>query len=430
MLLRLGLVAGFLLTLATTAFAVPKFTIRADQKTGIYTPKDNVTWTVELQDGDKPVEGEISYTVKLGGLKVIDKGTRKLDGGKTQFTATREDAGVLLLTVNFVPMGSKQAIVGYGAAVFAPSEIKPSSPAPKDFDEFWATKIAAMQTIPMNATFEKAESGNPKIEYYKFTLDHVNGTKVYGQLAKPVGGKNLSALLQVQWAGVYGLQRDWVTGYAAQGWLAVNISAHNLPIDQPEAFYAEKAKKELNDYPGIGNDNRETSYFLPMFLSCRRAVDFITTREDWNGKMIAVHGGSQGGYQAIVTAALCPNVNAMAASVPAGCDHTGKLAGREPGWPNWASRTWMKRDEGKMLEAAKYFDAMHFASRVKCPSLVGVGLIDTVCPAEGIFATCNQLAGPKEIIIMPTADHGGDHANYHKRFGPFLMNVRSEVEKK
>ena len=98
-------------------------------------------------------------------------------------------------------------------------------------------------------------------------------------------------------------------------------------------------------------------------------------------------------------------VTAFAANVPAGCDHTGKQAGRLPGWPNWASRVWQKKDEQKMLTASRYFDAMNFATRAKCPGLIGLGLVDPVCPAEGIFATCNQLQGPKEIVIMPKAGH-------------------------
>ena len=73
-----------------------------------------------------------------------------------------------------------------------------------------------------------------------------------------------------------------------------------------------------------------------------------------------------------------------------------------------------------MLSAARYFDAMNFATRIRCPALVGLGLADTACPAEGVLATCNQLTGPKTIVIMPRADHGGDHKAFYERFGPFL----------
>lgn len=413
-----------LLLCCSLLHAAPQLKIKPDRASGIYAPSEKVTWSITAMDGAKPLMGEVTYQVKVGGLKVLSQGKLTLQDGKAEVTSTRAEPGTLLLVVTYKPTDGKKDVTSYGGAAFAPEKIQPSASAPEDFDDFWSKQIASMQKLPLNPTLERVDVGNPKIEYYRFTLDHINGTKVYGQLAKPVDGKNLPAMLQVQWAGVYPLDRSWVIQHAKNGWLAVNISAHNLPIAEKQEFYQEKAKTELDDYPGIGNESRETSYFLRMFLSCRRTVDYILTREDWNKKTLVVHGGSQGGYQAIVTAGLCPEVTAMSANVPAGCDHTGKAAGRETGWPQWASRTWKGRDEKKMLIAARYFDAMHFASRVKCPSQIALGLADTVCPAEGILATFNELKGPKELVVMPTADHAGDHAVYYQKFNAFLQKSK------
>jgi cephalosporin-C deacetylase-like acetyl esterase len=407
------------------AVAAPKIVIRPNQETAVYQPGDQVTWSMQVLDGETKLTGEISYDIRRGGLTEIARGTLELKDQPVTVTATRADAGYLLLTAKYKPAGDQPAITGLGGAVFAPKKITPSAPVPEDFDTFWKAKIAELHAVPMNAQLERVEIGDPKVEYYKITLANIRGTKIYGQLAKPAGGTNLPALLQVQWAGVYPLQRDWVVGHARNGWLAMNISAHDLPIDEKPEFYQTKAAKELNDYPGQGNDDREASYFLRMFLSCRRAVDYLTEREDWNKKALVVHGGSQGGYQAIVTAGLAPAVTALAANVPAGCDHTGKAAGRAPGWPNWAGRTWQGKDEQKMLAAGRYFDALNFAPRVKCPALVGVGLVDTVCPVEGVLATCNQLAGTKQIVLMPLADHSGDHKAYYAAFGPFLEKQKT-----
>jgi cephalosporin-C deacetylase-like acetyl esterase len=409
--------AILLLLVGSSAFAEPKIVITTDKPSAIYDANSQATWTIEIKDADKPATGEFSFVVKTGGLEEFLKVTASAaEPKKVHFAG---GPGFVLLEVKYKPDGGKE-IKRVSGIVFAPGEIKASAPVPDDFDAFWKTKIAELDAVPMNVKTEKIDIGDAKIEYYKVTMDNIRGRKIYGQLAKPAGAdeKKLPALLQVQWAGVYPLSRDWVVGHAKQGRLAFNIIAHDLPIDEKPEFYKEKAAKELNDYPGQGNDDRETSYFLPMFLSCRRAVDYLTKRPDWDGKHLLVHGGSQGGYQAIVTAGIHPAVTAFAANVPAGCDHTGKKVGRRPGWPNWAGRP--KKDEKKMLEASRYFDAMNFAARVKCPGLIGVGLVDPVCPAEGVLATCNQLQGPKDVVIMPTADHGGDHKAYYAKFGPFL----------
>ncbi len=393
--------------------------VTSDVESAVYEPGKNVVWTIQAKTGG-PLAGKVSYVVRPGGAGESAKGELEVADGKASVTATRTTPGTLLLEVRHRPAGAAKDVVAHGGAAFAPDQVKPSAPPPDDFDQFWKDKVAELAAVPMNVQLTPVDVGDPKVEYFKITMDNIRGSKIHGQIARPAGQKDLPALLQVQWAGVYPLHRDWVLGHARNGWLSMNILAHDLPIDESPEFYKEKAAKELNDYPGIGNDDREKSYFLKMFLSCYRAADYLTQRPDWNHRTLVVHGGSQGGYQAIVTAGFHPAVTAMAANVPAGCDHTGKQAGRAPGWPNWASRTWQGKDAAKMLETGRYFDAMNFAPKIKGPCLVGIGLVDPVCPPEGVLATVNQIPGPKKIILMPRSDHGGDHKAYYAVFGPFL----------
>lgn len=413
------------LLLLLVRVADPKIHVAPDVESGIYEPGKSVTWTIQVKDGDKPLAGKVAYVVRPGGAGESAKGEADLADGAAKVTASRETPGTLLLEVRYRAAGAAKDAVGHGGAAFAPEKIAPSSPPPDDFDAFWKGKIAELGAVPANVQITPVDVGNPALEYFKITMDNIRGSKIHGQIALPAGKKDLPAILQVQWAGVYGLQRDWVLNSAKGGWLAMNISAHDLPIDEKPEFYKEKSAKELADYPIQGSDDREKSYFLRMFLSCYRAVEYLTQRPDWNKKALVVHGGSQGGYQAIVTAGMHPAVTAIAANVPAGCDHTGKQAGRAPGWPNWAARL-MGKDPAKTLLTSRYFDAMNFAPKIQCPSLVGIGLIDPVCPAEGVFATVNQIKGPKKLIVMPRSDHGGDHKAYYAVFGGFLEEQKKK----
>ena len=426
MLTRISLV---LLCLATGA-ADPVVQVAADVDSAIYEPGKPATWTIQIKTGDGFLkEGKVSYVVRNGGAGEASKGDLEIKDGKASVSATRETPGTLLLDVKYRPEGAAKDVVGHGGAAFAPDKIAPSAPPPDDFDQFWKEKIAELAAVPMETVLTPVDTGTPGVEYFKITMNNIRGAKIQGQIAKPAGKTDLPALLQVQWAGVYPLDKNWVLGHAKNGWISMNIISHDLPIDEKPEFYKEKSEKELNDYPGQGNDDREKSYFLKMFLSCYRACEYLTQRDDWNKKALVVHGGSQGGYQAIVTAGMHPAVTAMAANVPAGCDHTGKLAGRAPGWPNWASRTWQGKDAAKMLNAARYFDAMNFAPKIQCPALVGLGLVDPVCPPEGVLATVNLIKGPKKIIIMPKADHGGDHKAYYAVYGGFLEENKAGPKK-
>src|SRR5882672_1556391 len=344
----------------------PVVQVSPDVESGLYEPGKPASWTIRVKNGDAFVEkGKLSYVVRPGGAGEAAKGDVELADGKAQVTATRETPGTLLLEVKYRPEGGSKDVVGRGGAAFAPDKIAPSSPPPEDFDSFWKEKIAELGAVPMETVLTPVDVGNPAVEYFKITMNNIRGAKIQGQIAKPAGKSDLPALLQVQWAGVYPLNKDWVIQHAKNGWMSMNIIAHDLPIDESAEFYKTKSDKELNDYPGQGNDDREKSYFLKMFLSCYRACDYLTQRPDWNKKTLVVHGGSQGGYQAIVTAGLHPAVTAMAANVPAGCDHTGAKAGRAPGWPNWAARLKGGKDGAKTLAASRYFDAMNFATKIQ-----------------------------------------------------------------
>jgi len=413
------ILGALVLALASVATSAdPVIVVAPDVESGLYEPGKEATWTVQIKNGAEPAAGKFSWVVRPGGTGEQAKGEAELVDGKAKVSASRANPGTLLLEVRYKAAGATKDTIGYGGAAYAPEKITPSAPPPDDFDKFWKEKIAELAAVPMNVTLTPVDVGDANIEYFKITMDNIRGSKIQGQIAKPKGKTELPAMLQVQWAGVYPLHRDWVVGRARGGWLSLNILAHDLPIDETPAFYEQKNAKELAGYPQIGSEDREKSYFLRMFLGCYRAVDYLTQRPDWNKKALLVHGGSQGGYQAIVTAGMHPAVTAMAASVPAGCDHTGKKVGRAPGWPGFANRS--GKDLDQRVETGRYFDAMNFAPKFKGPAIIGIGLIDTTCPPEGIYATVNQLPGPKKIALAPQSGHGGSHKAYDALFNPFL----------
>ena len=78
-----------------------------------------------------------------------------------------------------------------------------------------------------------------------------------------------------------------VTQHAAEGWLTLNIEPHDVLPDQPKSYY-DALPAAIKNYESIGNDDRDKSYYLRMYLSCVRAVEYLKTRADWDGKTIVV----------------------------------------------------------------------------------------------------------------------------------------------
>jgi cephalosporin-C deacetylase-like acetyl esterase len=364
---------------------------------GIYKVGEKVAWSVSF-----PGASSLHAVVKRNDDQVLWQGDLALADGAGTLESALAEPGMLLATLT-TSAGGKEVKRLVGAAV-SPYAIPPSAPRPADFDAFWQAKIKALRALPPNPALAAADSGDPAVTYSKLTLDNINGTHVYGQLAKPARPGKFPALLIVQWAGVYGLPKSNVVNPAKQGWLALNIMAHDLPFDQPEPFYKDLAAGALKDYTAIGNESRETSYFLRMLLGCVRAADHLAACPDWDGRTLVVTGTSQGGLQGLATAGLHPKVTAVLVCVPAGCDTTGPQAGRSVSWPYWFRATHGK-DAQKVLEASRYFDAVNFAANIRCPALVAVGLIDqTSCPA-GVFSAFNQIKGPKEAVVMVDSPH-------------------------
>jgi len=398
--------------------------VKPERDSGIYSAGEKIQWSVQVK-GDAAGVKDARYLVKTGGLATVQQGALEVAQGKASVEASLDRPGWLVLEVNASGTNGKK-IAALGGAIVSPEKLKPALPMPEDFDAFWAGKLKELARVPANPVLTPGDSGNPKVIYQTVVMDNIRGTHIRGQIARPAKQGKFPAVLTVQWAGVYPLEKGWVTDNAANGWLALDIEAHDIPIAEPKAFYKELEQGSLKDYPCIGREDREACYFLRMYLSCYRAAEYLCSRDDWDGKTLVVNGGSQGGQQTLITAALHPKVTAALANIPAGCDSDAPDDGRLPSFP-WMS---MKTDDpdaaARIKQTGRYFDVANFAPRIKCPVLVGMGGIDQVCPPSGIYAALNRMTCPKEIVYMPTVGHPGPHDAYFSRFKEWMDCLRTQ----
>ena len=63
----------------------------------------------------------------------------------------------------------------------------------------------------------------------------------------------------------------------------------------------------------------------------------------------------------------------------------------------------------QMLDTLRYFDAVNFAPRIKCPMAVGIAMEDEVCPPETGYAAYRLLGGERELRLFPESGHGNAH---------------------
>jgi cephalosporin-C deacetylase-like acetyl esterase len=418
---RLVRFSVLLASIVTGLLHAQTISITPEHASGLFQPGQTVRWQISVTNAASLRTP--TYTIKSGGLTTIASGALTLTDGRATLASHLDEPGWLLLEVDGTN-ATGAAVQAFGGALVGADRITPAEARPGDFDAFWQGKLDELATVPINPVVTPGSSGRAGVDYATVQLDCIHGAHVQGQLARPTAGNRFPALLIVQWAGVYSLQKSWATDRAADGWLVLNTQAHDIAPIESDAYYQALSNGSLNNYPHVGNDDRETSYFLRMYLACHRAAEYLTTRPDWDGRTLVVMGASQGGLQALVTGALHPKVTAVIAEVPAGSDQAGLDVGRVPGWPVWAWQAW-DRDAARVRQAARYYDVTHFAPLIHCPVLIGVGLIDTVVPPPGVFATYNLLPGARQIVAMPAADHQNNHNAFYAPQNAWLADAKT-----
>ena len=363
----------------------------------MYRQGETVGWDIHVTPDMTPGGAEVfDYTVKSNGQDLISSGRLEVSDGKAKVEVKPTKPMMVFLQVT--SSLHKAIKYDFGAVVDA-QKLHPVVPRPKDFDAFWREKIKGLLAVPENAEITPKDSGMPDVEYGTIKMDHVGGHHIYGQFAKPKGDGKYPAMVIFQWASPpYPLDRSWVTWRAKQGWLVVNIEPHEVLSDAPPAYY-QALPQALKNYNTIGMEDRETSYFLQMYLADYRAVDYVTHRPDWNGKVLLVTGTSMGGQQSLCVAGLHPRITHLVVNEPAGCDQTDPVFGRSIGYP------FLPMTNPKVAEAARYFDAVNFASHIRATSLVGMGFVDTVAQPAGIWTAFNEIRGKKEAAPMFDSPH-------------------------
>lgn len=377
--------------------------VAADRADALYQVGENATFTIEVRQDDKPLaEGKVACVFSKDGWQPLPPQMVEIKEGKATISGKLDEPGFLLLRAT---LGKSTALA---AAGYDPLKIKPSLPVPDDFDAFWTAQKESLAKVPVKFALTPVETSAKGLEAFDVQVDCL-GKSVSGYFGRPKDAKPKShpAILFVHGAGVRSADlgnTQWAIREG--GMLAFDINAHGIPNGRPPEFYTELSQGELKGYPSFGRDNRDEGYFKGMFLRLIRAIDFLTSQPEWDGKTLVVYGSSQGGFQALAAAGLDPRVTFICAGVPAGCDHTGSAANRISGWPKLVPSDAGGKPDAAASEASRYFDCVNFAARAKCKgAAVTVGFIDTTCPATGVYAAYNALAMPKAMHADVLAGH-------------------------
>lgn len=380
------------------------------------TVPDHADWLYETGEKAKvevqfykygiPQDGlEVAYEIG-GDMMPADKsGTVTLKNGRAVISmGTMNQPGFLDCRLSATVNGKKyKHHVKIG---FSPEKLQPYTKLPADFNAFWEKNLAEAAKCPMKYTIEPApEYSSEKSDCYLIKLQCFRpGSYIYGYLTRPKEAGNYPVVLCPPGAGVKTIKDPKRhIYYADEGCIRLEMEIHGLnPTMSAEEF--KEISSAFGNYLVNGIDNRDNYYMKKVYLACVRAVDYLTSLPDWDGKNVIVQGGSQGGALALVTAGLDKRVTACVANHPALSDMAGYKAGRAGGYPH-LFKNYQGMDTPEKINTLAYYDVVNFAKQIKVPVYMTWGYNDNTCPPTTSYIVYNVLDCPKEALITPINEH-------------------------
>ncbi|MBQ6548647.1 MAG: acetylxylan esterase [Prevotella sp.] len=367
-----------------------------------------------------PQNIEISYEIGPDMMPATTSGKTMLKNGRATIDmGTMKKPGFLDLRLT-AAIGDKkyQHHVKVG---FSPEQLKPYTKTPSDFGAFWKANLEeARKEVKSEGLIVKSEKvekyTTDEFDCYLLKLKVDKRHSIYGYLTKPKKAGKYPVVLCPPGAGIKTIKEPMRnTYYAKNGFIRLEMEIHGLNPEMTEEQFKEitSAFDYENGYLTNGLDVRDNYYMKHVYVACVRAIDYLTSLPDWDGKNVFVQGGSQGGALSLITAGLDPRVTACVANHPALSDMAGYLDGRAGGYPHFNRLNGMLTPE--KVETMAYYDVVNFARRITCPVYLTWGYNDNVCPPTTSYIVWNLITAPKESLITPVNEHWTSEAtNYNQ----------------
>lgn len=383
-----------------------------DHADWLYQTGENAKVEVSFCKYGIPRDGELKYSIGNDMLQPDKHGSVKLKNGRAVINmGTKKTPGFrdMKLSVSLDGKTYEHHIkVG-----FSVDKIKPYTQEPQDFRSFWQKNVEELKQVPMSYTKELYKDYcTDKIDCYlvKLQIDKM-GHSMYGFLFYPKNvqpGKH-PVVLCPPGAGIKTIKDPMRNKYYAEnGFVRFEVEIHGLDPRIPSETFGE-ISRAFNDrnggYLANGLENKDIYYMKHVYVGLVRCIDFLTSLPEWDGKNVAVQGGSQGGALAIIAAGLDSRVTQCVANHPALSDMAGYAAkGGTGGYPHFCRQPQILSNKD-CLNTLAYFDVVNFARYVKAPTYLTWGYNDVTCPPTTSYAVWNTLKCTKESLLTPINEH-------------------------
>jgi cephalosporin-C deacetylase len=287
------------------------------------------------------------------------------------------------------------------------------NPRPTDFDAFWERSLAEMHALDPQVKLVPAEFQVPFAECFHLYFTGVGGARVHAKYIRPKHAAAKHPGL-VMFHGYSGSSGDWndKLNFVAAGFSVAALDCRGQGGLSQDT--GDVKGWTLNGHIVRGlDDSPDKLLFRQIFLDTAELARIVMAMPEVDARRVGATGGSQGGGLTLACAALEPGISRAAPLFPFLCDY---------------KRVWemdlakdaynelkdffrhfdpQHKREDEIFNKLGYVDAQHLAPRIQGEIMLGVGLMDTICPPSTQFAAYNKISARKSLVIFPDFGHEG-----------------------
>ena len=285
------------------------------------------------------------------------------------------------------------------------------NPRPDDFDDYWDAALAELASTDADIELVPADFQAPYAECFHMYFSGTKGARVHAKLLRPRAATVPHPAI-LMFHGYSGDSGDWQSklGYAAAGFTVASLDCRGQGGLSEDVGGVPGWTLRGHIVRGLDGDPEDLLY-RQIFLDTARMAQIVIDMDDVDADRVGATGGSQGGALTLACSALEPRVKRAAPIYPFLCDYK-RVWDLDLDLNAYAElREWFRKfdprhqREEAVFTRLGYVDVQFLASRIRAEVMMGVGLMDQICPPSTQFAAYNKITAPKSTVIYPDYGH-------------------------
>jgi cephalosporin-C deacetylase len=288
---------------------------------------------------------------------------------------------------------------------------KGTNPCPADMDEYWERALKEMREVDPEIELVPSSFQVPFAECFHLFFTGVKGARVHAKYLRPKNAPSPHPAV-LMFHGYSGNSGDWASmlEYVALGYTVAALDCRGQGGLSEDVGGVKGTTYKGHIIRGL-DDSPENLLYRQIFLDTAQLAGIIMDMPEVDENRVGAIGYSQGGGLTLACASLEPRIKRLVPIYPFLSDYKrvwemdlAKRAYEELSYYFRFFDPTHSREE-EIFTTLGYIDVQHLVKRIKGEVLMGLGLMDDVCPPSTMFAAYNKIESKKDIVIYPDYAH-------------------------